>query len=81
MQFRKMMMEVTTKSTINDKGEVKKTTGVDPFDYISIALECQVIYRELFLEEEYQTEYLVEADVNMSDQVRRWKSTRPVTTW
>ena len=56
MQFRKMMMEVTTKSTINDKGEVKKTIGVDPFDYIAIASEWQAIYRELFLEEEYQTE-------------------------
>jgi hypothetical protein len=33
----------------------KKDEGVDPFDYVTIALVCQGIFRTLFLEETYET--------------------------
>lgn len=56
MKFRQIMMEATSTETLNAKGEVtKKTPGIDPFDYVTIASACQAIYRELFLEEEYET--------------------------
>jgi len=49
------MMEVTSKCTVNEKGEAIQKTGLDPFDHVTIASACQAIYRELFLEEEYET--------------------------
>ncbi|CAG2242132.1 unnamed protein product [Mytilus edulis] len=49
MQFRKIMMEVTSVSN------EKITEGIDPYDYVTIASACQAIYRQLFLEEEYET--------------------------
>lgn len=55
MKFRELMMSVTSSETINKKGEKTERLGVDPFDYVTIASACQAIYRELFLEEEYET--------------------------
>lgn len=55
MQFRKIMMEVTSVSETNEKGEITHTDGIDPYNYVTIASACQAIYRELFLKEEYET--------------------------
>ena len=55
MKFRELMMSVTSSKTINDKGETMERPGVDPFDYVTIASACQAVYRELFLEDEYET--------------------------
>lgn len=58
MQFRKLMMEVTSiEKKVNEKEAYKD--GIDPFDYMTIASACQAIYRELFLEEEYETHVLI----------------------
>ena len=46
MKFRNLLMEVTS---------TKKDEGVDPFDYVTIALVCQGIFRKLFLEETHET--------------------------
>lgn len=46
IKFREIMMEVTS------RGE---TLGIDPIDHFTIASACQTIYRELFLEEKYET--------------------------
>ncbi|CAC5421904.1 unnamed protein product [Mytilus coruscus] len=55
MQFRKIMMEVTSVSETNEKGEITHTDGIDPYNYVTIASACQAIYRQLFLKEEYET--------------------------
>ena len=56
MQFRKIMMEVTSVRKTNEKGEIiTHTGGIDPFNYVTIASACQAIYRQLFLKEEYET--------------------------
>lgn len=47
MKFRETMMAVTSKS--------EDSPGIDPFDHVTIASACQAIYRELFLEEQYET--------------------------
>ena len=55
MKFREIMMSVTSTKKINDKGETMEHPGLDPFDHVTIASACQAVYRELFLEEEYET--------------------------
>ncbi|CAG2238521.1 unnamed protein product [Mytilus edulis] len=55
MKFREIMMSVTSTTKKNDKGKTVKLPGLDPFNYVTIASACQAIYRELFLEEEYET--------------------------
>ncbi|VDI57140.1 Hypothetical predicted protein [Mytilus galloprovincialis] len=56
MEFRKIMIDVTSVKDTNEKGEIiTHAEGIDPFNYITIASVCQAIYRQLFLEEEYET--------------------------
>lgn len=55
MKFREIMLSVTSTKKINDKGETMEHPGLDPFDHVTIASACQAVYRELFLEEEYET--------------------------
>lgn len=55
IKFRQIMMSVTATKKIKDKGETVEHPGVDPCDHVSIASACQGFYRELFLEEEYET--------------------------
>ncbi|CAG2232633.1 unnamed protein product [Mytilus edulis] len=55
LKFRKLMMEVTSVQIPNDEGEmITQKTGIDPLDYVT-ASACQAIYRDIFLEEEYET--------------------------
>lgn len=58
------MMEVTSVRQPNTSGEiVTLKKGIDPFDHVTISSACQTIYRELFLDEEYET-YLLDRRSN-----------------
>lgn len=78
MKFRQLLMEVTSQNGTK--------TGVDPFDYVTIAAVCQGIYRHLFLKETYQTKVLDLATkkwINCQTKFRdeEWEVLLPDNTW
>lgn len=66
LEFRNLMIKATTikKSTVRADGITKTTvtSGVDPFDFVTIASVCMGIFKCLFLKEKHEIEIIKDGE-------------------
>ncbi|KAK3107691.1 hypothetical protein FSP39_020035 [Pinctada imbricata] len=71
LEFRNLMIDVTTitKTTVQPNGIIKKTssTGVNPFDYVTIASVCMGIFKSLFLKGKSKIEITKDGESDLYD--------------